>query len=136
MMHDQATFDLVQAGQPLFTLPPLPGAAAARIIAMGGQPFRSRAIDDLRALRFRQQTEFGHNPETDARLPLAFLPQQARAGCMAVIEDIQFNKRDLIRRHALKAASLLIALVDRLDLEDAHSTIQATIAAQTEGTAP
>jgi hypothetical protein len=121
MMHDQAAFDLVQAGQPLFTLPPLPGAAAAR-----GEPFRSRAIDDLRALRFRQQTEFGHTPETDARLPLAFLPQQARAGCMAVIEDIQFNKHDLIRRHALKAASFLIALVDRLDLEASQSTEEPT----------
>lgn len=127
MMHDQPAFDLVQAGQPLFTLPPLPGAAAAR-----GQPFRSRAIDDLRALRHRQQTEFGHTPETDARLPLAFLPQQAARGVTAVIEDVHFNKRDLIRRHALKAASFLIALVDRLDLEDAHSTI----ATQNEGTAP
>jgi hypothetical protein len=68
--------------------------------------------------RTRQIVHFGHAPEDDLQAPLAVLPTGARNFTKAILDDIQFNKpRDHMRRHAIRAAAMLIAFIDRLDAE-------------------
>lgn len=114
MKHDQQAFDLVTPGEPLFTLPPMPGARAARDHAS------TAVVIELLLARRDQIQRFGHTPEADRNLPLSFLPREARTRCNAMVEDIQFNRpRAQLRRQAIKAAALLIAFIDRLDADAA-----------------
>lgn len=119
MMHDHRPFDppqqpVANAAAPLFTLPPLPGARAARLAG------RSTAVADLIALRREQAIRFGHTIEADRALPLIHLPKEAEARMRALMDDIRWGKLDQARARALRAAALLLAFADRLDADAAE----------------
>lgn len=109
MIVDHTPFGSAAQAEPFITLPRLRGARAVT------PP--SPAIDDLAQLRRKQIDVFGHTPASDLRLPLAYLPGEARRAVTGLFEDIQFNRHHLLRGHTIKAAALLIAFADRLDAE-------------------
>lgn len=109
MIHDPRNFDLPLEVPPFITLPPL---ASARLIPLA---VPEGAIAELRDLRRSQIRDFGHTVANDLLLPRRHLPREAETICNHVLEDIQFDKPALARRHALKAASLLLAFVDAED---------------------
>lgn len=94
---------------PFITLPPLRGAR--------GRAIPHQALDDLAAIRRQQIHDYGHTVAADQALAVPFMVEEACRNGMALREDIQFNKRHLLRRHAVKAAAWFVALADRLDAD-------------------
>lgn len=98
-------------------LPPLSGA---RHLPAPPVP---RSIEDMCALRLRQVHHYGHTLAADLAAPLPLLPREAETATRLLAEDCRFQRpgwRHQARRRAIKAAALLCALVDRLDMEESR----------------
>ncbi len=99
------------------------GAAGPPAPASATSPLR--AVEDVLALRGEQIHKFGHTSEKDAALPVDHLPREAKAALAAALDDIQFHRggiawdetRPRVRRRLVKAAAMLLAAIDRLDME-------------------
>ncbi len=81
-----------------------------------------RAMEDVLTERMRAIHDFGHTPEKDLQLPLAWLPREARNYLTDAIDEARrgSDRHAIARRKLLKAGSLLLAAIDRLDAEPAH----------------
>lgn len=80
------------------------------------RPFRDALTE-----RQRQMDEFGHTPERDLAEyhdnphNRARLARIMRMKSCDAVEDMQFNKLELARRHALQAIATGFALVELID---------------------
>lgn len=82
------------------------------------------ALHDVARLRRDQVELHGHTAEADDARALEgpdSFARLVRTFAHDICEDLQFNKRLLARRHAVKLAALAIALADRLDRDAASS---------------
>lgn len=83
------------------------------------------AMARVLAVRMDQVARWGHTPDADLRLPLATLPEHARAYVVASIEDLQFSGRtkkgrDRALNNLERAGAIILAAIDRLLAEEAN----------------
>jgi len=95
-------------------------ASAGPFHGCAGVPVR--AMEDVLAERMRVILDFGHTPEKDLQLPLAWLPQEARNYLTDAIDEAHRgpDRHAIARRKLIKAGALLLAAIDRLDAEPRH----------------
>ncbi len=68
----------------------------------------------------RQQIErWGHTPEKDAEKPLFFFLKDGETMARALVEDHQFDTRELgrLRKRAVRLAAYMLATITRIDAE-------------------
>lgn len=69
--------------------------------------------------RVEQVAKHGHTPARDADLPIKHLPHHARSMIIDTVDLLEGPHRNLVvaRRRLAKAAAMLMAAVDRVDIE-------------------
>jgi hypothetical protein len=77
------------------------------------------ALKAIVAARVDQVAKHGHTPDRDADLPLKHLPHHARSMLLDTVDLLEGPHRNLVvaRRRLAKAAAMLMAAIDRVDLE-------------------
>jgi hypothetical protein len=81
----------------------------------------ANALADVARLRRDQAELHGHTAAADDARDLADFGRTLQRLALDVVEDLQFNKRLLARRHAVKLAAFAVALADRLDRDFARA---------------
>lgn len=106
---------LDHASQSLFSAADVPLASADELRALVTSP----AVRAVLEKRIEQVVKHGHTAESDARLALEKLPQEARSRTLMAIEVLHGEHRNLpvARNRLATAAAQLLAAIDRLDLE-------------------
>ena len=104
-------------------------ASAGPFHGCAGVPVR--AMEDVLAERMRVILDFGHTPEKDLQLPLAWLPQEARNYLTDAIDEAHRgpDRHAIARRKLIKAGALLLAAIvdppapddEGADLPDLHA---------------
>ena len=89
--------------------PAAPGFDAATL--------RPTVIAEVAALRRKQAETYGHTPQADLEHSPERMAAMVRVVARDVVEDLQFAKPDLARRHLVKLIALAFAAIDRLDAE-------------------
>lgn len=77
-----------------------------------------RAMEDILALRMRQIIDHGHTAERDRDKPIQALPIAAGQEIRGAIDYCQFHRNELARRYLVRAGALILAAIDRLDMEE------------------
>lgn len=109
----QPGFDLVQPGEPLFTLPPLRGARST-------PPYASAALDAVLAERRRQIEQFGHTAEADDARDLWELTKTAGRFLHRMNETASLHLVEQTRRDAVQLSAYAMAVAESCDRRIAH----------------
>ena len=81
--------------------------------------FTSSAMLAIAGVR-ADHARHGHTLEADRAKPLDDMTREISRRATGLREDTQFNMpREIVRRHAVALAALLVALIDRLDADEA-----------------
>ena len=106
---------LEQAGQTIFSAADVPLARADELAAI----VTGAAVKAVLEARIAQVVKHGHTPAADAAWPLRKLPADARSMLVAGMDLMEGPHRNLVvgRRRFAKAAAMLLAAIDRVDLE-------------------
>lgn len=69
--------------------------------------------------RQQQIERWGHTPEKDAEKPLFFFLKDGETMARALLEDHQFDTRELgrLRKRAVRLAAYMLATIERIDAE-------------------
>lgn len=113
--RDAIEHGLEEARQTLFSAADVPLASAdelATIVAGAA----TRAVLEA---RIEQVVKHGHTPAADADLPLKQLPANARSMIIDTLDLLEGPHRNLVvaRRRLAKACAMLLAAIDRVDVE-------------------
>jgi hypothetical protein len=106
---------LDEAAQTLFSAADVPLARAGELLAAISGP----AVKAVLEARIEQIVKHGHSVEADAGLTLKYLPHNARSMILDASDLLDGQHRNLVvgRRRLAKAAAMLLAAIDRVDLE-------------------
>lgn len=81
------------------------------------------SMERVMAVREEQIVTFGHTPQEDAALPVNYLPEQARKYLTDAKDEIMRHApgwQDRASRKLARAGALVLAAMDRLELEFSH----------------
>jgi hypothetical protein len=106
---------LDQAAQSLFSAADVPLASAEELRALVTGP----AVKAVLEARIAQVVKHGHTPANDAELPIKHLPANARSMIIDTLDLLEGPRRNLVvaKRRLAKAAAMLIAAIERVDVE-------------------
>lgn len=94
--------------------------SAPALSPLAGVPLAG--IEAVIAARREQIERYGHTPESDAARPLREFGRDIQSRGTGISETIQFNQpKAVLRKRAIKLAALLLALIDRIDSEEASN---------------
>jgi hypothetical protein len=107
--------------QTLFTAAEVPLARSAELLAA----LQGSAMRAVMHMRIEQMVKHGHSRESDAMLPLLWLPKQAadhaRNACDRVGVTGQGRNLAAAKKALARSAALALAAIDRIDFEIAQS---------------
>lgn len=110
----QASLD--EARQTLFSAADVPLASTEELLAAISGP----ALNAVLEARIEQIVKHGHTPAQDAAMPLKVLPHHARSMILDATDLMDPGCRrnlTVARRRIAKAAAMLLAAIDRIDVE-------------------
>lgn len=124
-IEPRSTREIVQAGldeatQSLFTAADVPLASAEELRAIATGPAMRSVIE----ARIEQIVKHGHTPAADADLPIKLLPSHARnmiTDAFDLLDPGQRRNLTVARRRLAKSAAMLLAAIDRVDVEIAKA---------------
>lgn len=97
------------------------GPASAPSAADGTSFVPVRAMEDIMAARHEQIFTHGHTPEGDLLLTLDHFGKELRRRILEITEGVSCNQsRDVIRRRLVKLGAFTMAMIDRIDGEQAE----------------
>jgi hypothetical protein len=112
---------LDEARQTLFSAADVPLARTDELLAA----IAGSAVKAVLEARIEQILKHGHSPEADAELTLKYLPHHARSMIIDAVDLLQESgpHRNLVvgRRRLAKAAAMLLAAIDRVDIDIAKT---------------
>lgn len=107
---------LDEARQTLFSAADVPLASAEELVAI----VTAASVRAMLEARIDQVVKHGHTPEQDANLPLKILPCHARSSIVDTLDLLDRGPRQnlhVARRRLAKAGAILLAAIDRIDVE-------------------
>lgn len=97
------------------------GPASAPSATEGAGFVPVRAMEDIMVARHEQIFTHGHTPEGDQLLTLDHFGRELRRRTHEIAEGLSCNQsRDVIRRRLVKLGAFTMAMIDRIDGEQAE----------------